>query len=294
MRMGEYALVLVLNFLPWSLPALEQLGRSRFRMATQLPRPARVFLLAWAAILVLGFPLGENVSFRYLLPAAPLVAILLGDWLPGAEQWRCVFSLRRLFGLMLGFLVVADVGGWVFVAQWPGPRLMPTILFVLFAANIALLGWWGLGRRAVPLVTLLAVSVLCFWLMVFTFGSPLFLPEAAQKIAANLAKRSGAESKSVLVVGERQLASRLRTVLGLEWRVAQVDNLNPAVAGDFSFVLGAASVQPLLPGQDWRGEPVGFLPFLPPANELWPTIHEGKLGTALEQHGHKINLFSRD
>jgi len=125
-RTPMFALVLAVNFLPWSLPAIEVWWRN-FRegrhvadpnYGTAARRPSRQFILAWGAVLVAGFALGSNVSVRYLLPAAPLLAILVADVLAGAGDMRLIFSPREILKFLLWTLGVLLSVAIVVNSQW--------------------------------------------------------------------------------------------------------------------------------------------------------------------------------
>jgi len=292
-RLGEYALVLVANFLPWSLPAIELLVRRRFRLSPQLPGRSQAFLLGWAALLMFGFPLGENVSPRYLLPAAPLMAILLADWLPDADTARCWFSPRRLLAVILVLLAALTLAGGYFVAQWPQAPFNPWLLFGAIMVLIAALGW--LVRRGhLPAIQGLGLSLLLAWLIFFAANTPLYWREIAHQIASALRDTPGSEPKTVLVVGQRQLASRLRTVLSRDWSVAQVDELNAAAVPDCHFLVGADLALRQLPPQPvWQYETVGFIPAFPSGGQFWQGLRSGQLPTVIEQAGKKISIAVR-
>ncbi len=293
-RMGEYALVLVANFLPWSLPALELLIRNRFRMPTLLPRRAQAFLLGWTALLVFGFPMGDNVSPRYLLPAAPLIAILLGDWLPSVATVRCGCSFRRILMFLLVILGMLALAGWFFVAQWSSAPFSPVLLFGGILGLLGLLGYLGLRQQARVAMVAVGLSMLLVWLIFFALSTPLYWRETAQQIAATLQRQPAKSPQSVLVVGERQLASRLRTVLGPDWFVAQVDGFGTAGTTNYHFVLAAKTLLVQLPPEaDWQLQTVACLPLFPPPHELWEGIKSHRLPEIIQQHGKKFVLATK-
>ena len=86
-RLPIYAAILAVNYLPWSLPALEAWARGKWKPSAGGMNPrARNFLLAWCLTLVGVFAFGENISVRYLLPAAPMGAILVAEILAEADE----------------------------------------------------------------------------------------------------------------------------------------------------------------------------------------------------------------
>jgi 4-amino-4-deoxy-L-arabinose transferase-like glycosyltransferase len=292
-HLGLYALALGLNFMPWSLPALENLFRSPAHPAARVLAAARNFILAWTVLVVVIFSFAENFSLRYLLPATPLLGILLADWLVGTASFPALFSLRRLFLLMLGVLTLLTAVCWFVAAQWPWSQLFPALLFVPVLAALALLAWLTLHRRALALSTALGLTFLGAWPILFAAVLPLQLPESTHQIAAALRQSPVAADKSVLLLHDFQLASRLRTVLGPDWTVTEVETFDPALTSKYRCILAAAGQFAPPPGPAWRSALAANVYRPPPGSELWAALTSGRLPAVLAADGKNMILYTR-
>ena len=189
-RAPLFALVLIFNFLPWSATAVEWLAQKRFPASGSMPPLAQKFILAWAALLVAGFALGEDVSLRYLLPVTPLLAVLLADWLQGAESVRLIFSIRRILKIALAALVLAIAAAFFIDSQWPLPAVLFALICGLFLFGIAVLGLGALWRKSFSAAEALGLAILLGWMIFFTAAMPVLLPDSAQQIAVTLRQDS--------------------------------------------------------------------------------------------------------
>ena len=307
-RAPLFALVLGFNFLPWSLPAIEQWLRSglmprRAGLSGVAPgresQPsgpvagAQKFILAWTAVLIIGFACGTNVSLRYLLPATPLLAVLMANWFQGAEGARLIFSVRRLLVIVLAALALADATAFFIVSQWPMPAVVPALLCGLFLAGMVLLGLGALWRKSFSAAEAMGVAILLFWPLLFAAAMPALLPDRAQQMAATLLQTQADPSRPVLLVGDLKLASRLRVLLGGKWTVVQSDELDLSAAANFDAVLLPDRDVPLFLGGGHQIQMAAFGVGLPPRGELWPALKSRQLPAVLTRHGQRYYLVTR-
>lgn len=185
-RAPLFVLILVLNFLPWSTTAVEWLARQKTRATCGTPPRAQKFILAWTALLIAGFALGANVSLRYLLPGTPLLAVLLADWLRGAESAGLVFSVRRILKIVLAALVLAIAVAIFIDSQWPLPAFLFEMIYGLFLFGIAVLGWGALWRKSLSAAEALGLAILLGWIIYLSAAMPVLLPDNARQIAVTL------------------------------------------------------------------------------------------------------------
>ncbi|HEY4952041.1 MAG TPA: glycosyltransferase family 39 protein [Verrucomicrobiae bacterium] len=293
-RAPLFALILIFNFLPWSATAIEFLARRKFLAAGAMPPLARSFILAWTAVLILGFALGVNVSLRYLLPATPLFAILIADCLQRAADVRLILSLRRILKITLAALILLDAAAIFIISQWPLPKMLVTAIGVLFLAVMVVLGFGALRQEKITAGMALGMAILLGWLLFFTATMPVLLPDRAQQIAGTLSQAQSDSSKRVLLVGSLQLASRVRALLGTKWTVVQSDKLNLADAKKFSDVLLPEKDTYQFLGHSWRVQTASVSPNVPTRGELWPALKSRRLPELLAQHGQKICLATRE
>ncbi|MDD4857387.1 MAG: glycosyltransferase family 39 protein [Candidatus Krumholzibacteria bacterium] len=162
-----YVPVLLLGLFPWSLPALGGIATSRLRSIRRLARPSpELGLILAAGIIVLFFSLSTSKLGGYVLPAFPLVALLIGNESvrakdrPGSWVWTPGVALLLIGTLLLRGSVrsaIADglhqplalraavemllirIGAWSLAI---GVLIAGLGLFRRNAAVFALLGMW--------------------------------------------------------------------------------------------------------------------------------------------------------
>jgi 4-amino-4-deoxy-L-arabinose transferase-like glycosyltransferase len=297
LRAPLFALILVFNFLPWSATVIEFFARNSVAVSETNESPtwksSRQFILAWTAILILGFAVGSNVSLRYLLPATPLFAILLADVLRRVEKFQLFFSVERILKIALGILILLDATAFFIVSQWPLPKIFTAAVCVLFLAMIVALGF-GVARKKFPTVAALGIVVLTGCLILFVAAMPILLPDRSQQIASALGHTQNGKLKTVLLVGSLQLASRARVCLGKSWTVTQTDKLNLADAKKFNAVLLPEKDDFLFANGNWKIQTaaVGFI--APMKNEIWRALKSRRLPEILASHAQKMILATRE
>jgi 4-amino-4-deoxy-L-arabinose transferase-like glycosyltransferase len=292
-RVALFALIFLFNFLPWSATAVEFLARRKVLKPGNVPPPAKNFIFWWAAVLILGFSLGANVSLRYLLPATPLVAILIADCLQRSESVHLIFSVRRILKIILAALILMDAAAFYIDSQWPLPAIVTPLTCGLFLFGIIALGLGALWRKSFPAVEALGLAILLFWLMFFSAATPVLLPDRAQQIAATLLQTQVDASKPILLVGNLQLASRVRVLLGKSWTVVQHDKLNPADLKDYTDILVPEKEIYQFVNHGWQIQTAAVGNSVPPFKELWSALKSRTLPQVLAPPGQKICLAAR-
>ncbi|MHB8066864.1 MAG: glycosyltransferase family 39 protein [Desulfobaccales bacterium] len=159
--------ILLAFMLPWSLLLPWALGRERIR-----GNPDRLFLIIWAATILLFFTLSRGKLAPYILPALLPLALLVGQSLSElAGRGRRLAESRGLL-LTLGFWTLL---GWVAMGLyiWPPAFLAPLVLQGALVTPCALLGVVVLAltptfalilrRVGVLLVGAFLLGVLVFW-----------------------------------------------------------------------------------------------------------------------------------
>jgi 4-amino-4-deoxy-L-arabinose transferase-like glycosyltransferase len=224
-----YLAVHVINLLPWSLLLIPIALFDRSRLVPSDPRARRAlwFVLPWSAVMAVAFGLGRMVEPRYLLPAGPLLAILLADLVERADRRVTAPALAWLVGAML--VVFAAFGLTVSLLDavlvgW-APALRALGLFALVAAAIALAALRG-GALARAVGVGLAVFA-AFPLTVLTLGPALDADGGVRAIARELEGAPREGGAPVLLVGPEALANKLRVISG--GRIA-IDSWSPLPA----------------------------------------------------------------
>ena len=293
-RAPLYALILVFNFLPWSVTAVEWLAREKSQATTNIPPLAQKFILAWTALLIAGFALGENVSLRYLLPATPLLAVPLADWLRSAEGTRLFFPLGRILEIALATLALAVIAALFVDSQWPLPTVLFAVISGLLLVGIAVLGWGALRRRSFSTAEALGLAILLGWMAFFTAAMPIRMPDSAQQIAATLRQGQAGPVQPVLLVGDVKLASRVRVLLGKNWTVVQTNKWNPTVAADYTRILVSEKEAGEFVNRGWAVQTAAVSFGAPTRGELWEALKSRRLPEILSRHTQKICLVTRE
>jgi 4-amino-4-deoxy-L-arabinose transferase-like glycosyltransferase len=289
-RAPLFALILLLNFLPWSATALEFLSRRKVLEPGNISSPARNFILMWTVVLILGFSLGANVSLRYLLPATPLMAILFADILVRSEKLSLILSTRHILKIILGIVVLLGAAFLFMIWQWSLPVLLP--LFGLFALLIFAL-WRETKRKMISAAAGLGLAILICWPIVFAVAMPVTLPDRSRQIAKAL-KQSGADSKNpILLVGDLKLVSRLRVTLGENWTVVQANRLKPDAKFYKCVIISEDDIDKFV-GRGWTVNPVASSTGKLPPRELLNAIVSRQLPQLLAQHSEMLWLAARE
>ena len=289
-RAPVFAGALVLNFLPWSMTVIESLARKRSIAAPGVPAVGQKFILAWTVLLVAGFALGVNVSLRYLLPAAPLMAVLVAAWMQNAGTAKLIFSAERMFTMLLVLLLALTALALVTGFAWRLPFFTPVLAGAGFAMGILWLGWAVLRKKNFPAAEALGVAMLLGSLIFFTAIMPVLLPDRAQQIAAALHGESENPAAPVLLVGDIKLASRVRVLLGKDWAVTHTDHLTLANATNYTRVVISEKNAGEFATRGWKIQTAALSFGLPPHAELWAALKSGGLYAALARHGQTMVL----
>jgi hypothetical protein len=212
-----------LTFLPWSaLAAAVAWKRERPAAPAAALRQAAGFILPWCLVLAVLLAYGRNLSIRYLLPAAPLVAVLLGDYLSRAGGQGAQACAARCFNLLAGLaaLLGLALGSLVFAAASPAFGLVALSLFWLVLSGLV----WLVGRRQISSFAGLGALPLVVVLAGFVLVRSVFLPDVATQIAGRIRAGGLGAGQSVALVGSGKLAARLRVALAGKVKVRRVDS----------------------------------------------------------------------
>jgi 4-amino-4-deoxy-L-arabinose transferase-like glycosyltransferase len=293
-RLPVFALILAVNFLPWSLPALEAWLRKKWTPSSSRLNPlARNFIIAWCAVLVVGFALGVNISVRYLLPAAPLGAILVAEILAGGDDRALFFSTRRILKFILGLDLLLCAAALAINAQWDlsAAEFLAADLFILV---VVMLGLGALARGWFSMVEGLGLALILIFPLLFLAVNRVRLPDPCQQMAMMVRQTGVAPGKPVLFVGRPALASGVRLFLEGKCRIVRTDTLAeaPDHLADYAMVLVPEPDVAALEQMDYQLRGVTSIPGQPPLRAWWPLLKTRGLPEALEQYGRKYFLMT--
>jgi hypothetical protein len=293
-RLPVYALILMVNFLPWCLPALEAWLRDKWTpSASRLPVLAQNFIIGWGAMLVVGFSLGENISVRYLLPATPLGAILAAEILAGADNRALFFSTRRLLKFVLALDLLLCALALVLNAQWD----LPASAFLganLFALVVVMLGLGTFWRNWLAPAESLGLALILIFPLLFLAASRALLPDPCEQMAAAVRHTGVPPKRPVLFVGRPALAGRVRLFLEGKCRIVRTDSLarTDGRLGDYAMVLAPEPDVAKLKRAGFQLQGAVVIPGAPPLREWWATLQARRLPDALDQYGLKYFLMT--
>ncbi len=238
-RVGAYFLTYLPFFLPWILCLAYLLYyRKPEKPLTDIQKKTCLFVLIWAVLLPIVFGLGDRIQDRYLVPAVPLLAVVMAIGLSRFSNSSIAAIADPLLHIVtLGFFVIAVFGLSVL---WQNGLLAKhfagfTILFL--AISLAAL---RLNRKQFSSQAALSISLFLFLPLCLAILSPFTLPDQTTQISRAL-RPLNPEKQPVFVVGKNKVASRLRISNGGEYLIYQAkasDLLKPRSGADKSiFVL---------------------------------------------------------
>jgi 4-amino-4-deoxy-L-arabinose transferase-like glycosyltransferase len=275
---------MVLGFLPILLASFPWGRLARPRLA-----PGVVLLGGWAALITVLFSFGIYQPARYLLPALPGVAAIIGlAFSPLAADemaGRAGRSVRILLALTLAVVAVASA------VVYGGASVLAALGALVGGLAVMVLLWWlaGLGRTwvALPLLALwLPVTLLLTWPAARVIAFP-----AAADFGVEAVKASGLPTDEVVIFGKWRFLDRV----GL--RAPPIEGYR--YSNDFreDMLEGARMVLSINPrhmeelearGWDIRiesGAPEAF-----GAGDLWAAIRARDIAGLRETFGEKIYI----
>ncbi len=219
-----FALLLLINFVPWSIIALETWLR---RSTTSTPEAGtsprllnlNALILGWAALCCIVFGLGGNPSLRYLLPVAPLLSIGLAEMIHThplttarpLRGWAATLSVMLIvLGVALGLLNM-QLGHW-----WPG------VMVLLFGVLLGGALLRELKRGTWSPVTLITACIVLLCPLMFLGTHRAFLPDSVTSLTrAVQAQQPQWGDKPLVLIGHPSVAAKMRIVSGGTLRLGQ-------------------------------------------------------------------------
>ncbi len=220
-----YPGVLVRYYLPWSLflifslTLLTQNFKSRILSFFDKENYALLFCFLWVLIPLLLFTAFRIEHSRYMLPASPAVALILGHYftsLARSERGfnRPLFKIPFYLTLLIYFLLTLAVAGGVLILQSATSvpfRIMFLPLFLAVGPSILLLLF--VAKRRIALIATLAVFQTLSLAVIHGDAIPFFNRYPMKKFAQEIAQTgSGKEIIGVYRLGSHQ--SRMEVLSG--------------------------------------------------------------------------------
>ncbi len=283
-----YVVVLVKDFLPWSLLVLPVLLVSRRTLGRfwTAHRGPIVFTFAWYLVLFVIFASANLFRPRYFLPAYPLVAAVLGAFLVEALAETPV---RRFLGRLKAWFPAAGVAAGALAAMI-GAFLDPRILVAGLVWIAAALVLYALASKRSDPVRLGAVGLY----MLVLYGGydvlirPVFAVSPAPALALGL--RSVPPGEDVASVGlNDQVLSQIRVLTGGRvWPVNRDGDAEPT-RGRPVLLLGQAA-RDSLPLAGYEVAETGRAFHKIRAGEIWGVMVGGDRSALLDRKTRRFYL----
>jgi 4-amino-4-deoxy-L-arabinose transferase-like glycosyltransferase len=278
---------MVIGFLPMLLAAMPAAG---------LKRPQRgkavIFLAAWAALVPIVFAFGIYHPARYVLPALPALAALIGvafDQLEPHEIARRAGRAVRLL-LMVTLAVVAVAAAIVY----GGAPVLAALGALAGGVGVVALIWWLAGRGRVWLaLPLLSVWLPVTVLLTYPAARVIAFPAAADH-GVEAVRASGLPTDKVVIFGKWRFLDRV----GL--RAPPIEGYRYSSPFREDMLEGAGMVLTIDPRHAERlkalgwevreetGAPEAFGP-----GDLWAAIRARDIAGLREAFGEKIYIATR-
>ena len=289
-----YASILAINFLPWSLTSLEIWCR-KIRHGLQPSGTltsqfdvwgiARAFILSWTGTLVVVFSLGANLSLRYLMPVAPLLAIYLAQVMAQAEGVSRVFSPKKLLGIVWGLLIVVLLIGLLIACLWHDVSAASWLL-ACFAGALVLMRSGSETERV-------GVGILSIFPLLTLASFPIALPVPGEQIAQSLIEFATPKEVPILVAGKPAMASRLRLFLGSPATVVRTARIKGEHLQNYqAFVLPEEDAE-ILSLCGYQSRTVAAVPESPPLHRVLAVFGGQTVQRFYERFSERIVLVTK-
>ncbi|RDC71590.1 phospholipid carrier-dependent glycosyltransferase [Rhodovulum sp. 12E13] len=249
-------------------------------------------LMAWVAAVVLLFAFSDPLWERYVLPAVPAAAALIGLWASRLEPASLARRLSRaapLFALLP--VVAALLAGVLSIGVG---RVTGGLALIGCGFGLALLGWRVAGAgRAVPAAALLGATYPLIALCLVPLWLWIARPTPADILAADLA-RSAVGPADVVFLADRHLVNEIGLVTGgiAAYSFAPTPD---ALPGDAALVVARdPALAPALEAQGYATEMIPGFPFDAPDLGLFLAAwRAGTLETYRAGHGQPLVVGRR-
>lgn len=200
--MAFFALFTILGFIPVLLAAVPR------RVALpRRPSPAVAFLILWIVTNIVVFSFSSYRVPRYMLPALPAAAALIGLWFSALDGETIARRAGRAVRILLPLFLVVGLGSGM--ALYMGTSIMVLLAFVPCLVAVLWLLWRiaGIRRPVIALAMLVGVvplAVLSFFPAYLVLAYP-----AAADYAVRAVRDAGLMPSEVYVLRQWRLMDRV-------------------------------------------------------------------------------------
>ena len=282
--------ILVLIFLPWILFAFAK-GKTAIVSARKVDPVFFWFAVLWGlAILGMG-AMTSKFYERYLLPVAPVLAILLAWVLVNAdfERRKTGLKITSCFFLILNALVL-------FFSLWLNVNLgAPILIYLQLALGLVTLVY--LARLTIQGTKLPKAISYGFMLLFFILSTGTFqisLPDQGQQVKAFAAREGISSEEKIGFIGNLHTSSKIRIGLGADFQMVdlpryefreEIGNYDRLIIEDkYLDSIDASGFQKKSASLNWASRAIP---------ELLKNAGKADFGEILEQKGQKYYWLER-
>lgn len=290
-RVSVYFLIYVPFLLPWLL-CLAYLfyKREPERPLTAIQRKTCVFVLIWAALLPIIFGLGDRIAVRHLLPAVPLLAVVMAIGLCRFSNSSIAIVADRLLDIVtIAFFAIAVFGLSVL---WQNSLLTKHFagFVVLFLALLVVALRWQ--RKQLSSQAVLSLSLFLVLPLSLAIVSPFTLPDQTTQIAQAL-RLLNPGKRPVFVIGSNKVPSRLRISSGGQYVIREATQSDLLKSGPDSsqsiFVLTEGEAR-LLPANSFQLREIAAYPMRVSLPKLFMKTWQGEAKPYIESR--KVHCYA--
>jgi 4-amino-4-deoxy-L-arabinose transferase-like glycosyltransferase len=280
-----YVLTPVRFLAPWLLILAALIVARRAAMVPYYRSHRRLiwFVLGWLALNIVVFSLGNLMRTRYLLPAYPLLALLLAHVM---QHLLRSDALNALASRITRWLFLAGIGVGIVVAL-TGTRLDARVAVggILVAVLLTILYVLAFRRRTIPIMIALSLGIMASFASLEQFLKPVIITSPAADITGRLLQLSPL-SESIAAVGLRpSVVNQIRLLSGGKIVLKEIrEEAGQEALYRFQLILGSRRIQQAFAGSSgYVSEECGVAH--PPLDmaDLWTIVTTGDRERVLEK-----------
>jgi len=246
LRMLAMVAQYVLFFLPWCIVLIaERVAQARADsiMRSEFARFAAGFALLYA----IAFGLNPTMNGHYLLPACPLLAVVIAGALAELDSHASRVALEAAAAIVMVALAAFSI--FAMLLNRDGLTITSGMACAAFAVSILL----AIRRiRTSDLLMRLAVGIFLFFPLASVLLRPWLLPDFGQQVVAAV----GPTASRISFVGPEPLASYVRLASGGTTQVMSGPDLSSALLSDLPIIAPKSDAE-LLESHGYAIAPVG-------------------------------------
>jgi hypothetical protein len=187
------------HFIPWILLFLTGIIVTRKEASGFVKQNKRaiLFICGWFLLLLAIFINGKMSRTRYLLPAYPMLSVLVASFLMVMFRHKSMIRVLRfvykLFLILVGICVIAFIG----TGLWMESRILLAGMFLLFGS--IMLYYFSFITKKIGMNSALGLNMLFAISVIYFFVIPTFRVSPSEKLTECILQRVNGKSGSISV-----------------------------------------------------------------------------------------------